>query len=167
MSRSAQCQLLRQWRLIPVAHLFRWGLTRYMKKRLYIFLIVFSSLQVILAVLSLIGFFGFQSEGGARPAKASREEVQSWLDRGPTRQNLNAEVMGYDTRERDFVGTIHLLQVWVLVLGVFCLFGGALIFAMASRSRSRPQFQQAAPPNGGPVAVLGNSEVVEGPPSVS
>jgi hypothetical protein len=137
------------------------------KKKWYIALIALSSFQIILAVLSLIGFFGYQSEGGPPSAGKSREELQSWLDTRPSRQNLNAEIMGYDIRERDLVPTVFFLEVWVLVLGILVLLAGAVIFGMASHYRRRCLLQPDAAPNGGPAAAFDDSEVTTGPPSVS
>ena len=138
-----------------------------MKKKWYISLVVFSSVQMILAVLSLIGFFGYRSEGGPPSVRKSREQVQSWLDASPSRQNLNAEIMGYDTRERELVPTVSFLQVWVLVLGILSLFAGAVTFGMASHYRRRLLLQLGASPNVGPAEGVGNSGVSGGPPSVS
>ena len=137
------------------------------KKKWYISLVLFSSVQIIVAVLSLIGFFGYQSEGGPPSVKKTREQVQSWLDTSPSRQNLNAEIMGYDTRERELVPTVYFLQVWVLVLGVLSLFAGAVTFGMASHYRRHLPLQLGASPNGGPAERVGNSGVGGGPPSVS
>jgi hypothetical protein len=142
-------------------------LAKAVKKKWYISLIVFSSLQIILAVLSLIGFFGYQSEGGPPSVGKSREQVQSWLDTSPTRQNLNAEIMGYDIRERDLVPTVYVLEIWVLVLGVFSLSAGAVLFGIASHYRRPLVFKQSALPNGGPAVAVGRSDVSVGPPSVS
>jgi hypothetical protein len=137
------------------------------KKKSYISVLVFSAIQIILAVLSLIGFFGYQSEGGAPSVKKTREQVQAWLDSSPSRQNLNVEIMGYDTRERELVLTVHLLQVWVLLLGVLSLAAAAVIFGMASHYRRQSPFQLGASPNVGPAAPSDQSGAGEGPPSVS
>jgi hypothetical protein len=119
------------------------------------------------AVLSFIAFFGYRSDGGPPSVGKNREQVQSWLDNQPSRQNLNAEIMGYDTRERELVPTIFFLQVWVLVLGILSLSAGAVMFGIASHYRRQPSLQPDAPPNGGPAAPVGNSAVTVGPPSVS
>jgi hypothetical protein len=136
------------------------------KKKWYMALIALSSVQVIVAVLSLIGFFGSRSEGGPPSVGKNREQVQSWLDTQPSRQNLNAEVMAYDTRERELVPTVFFLEVWVLVLGILSLSTGAVMFCVASHYRRRSFLQDAAP-NGGPAARVGRSVVTTGPPSES
>ena len=138
-----------------------------MNKRWYTLLVLLSSLLIILGILSFICFLGYRSEGGAPSVKATRETVQAWVDQTKNTQNLKAALLGYDTRERDLVYTVQCLQVWVLVLSSFCLGTGVLCFAITSRARSRGLFQQIAPPNGGPVTVVGNPGVTEGPPSAS
>ncbi len=138
-----------------------------MTKKWYISLIAFSSVQIIVAVLSFIAFFGYQSDGGSPSVGKSREQVQSWLDTKPTRQNLNAEIMGYDTRERVLVPTVFFLQIWVLALGILSLSSGAAMFGIASYYHRRALLQPDAPPNGGPATPSDHPAVREGPSSVS
>lgn len=138
-----------------------------MKKRWYTLLVLLSGLLIILGILSFICFLGYRSEGGAPSVKATRETVQAWVDQTQSTQNLKAALLGYDTRERELVYTVQCLQVWVLVLGGFCLLTGVLCFAMTSGAKSRGLFQRIAPPNGGPATRPDNSGVTEGPPSVS
>jgi hypothetical protein len=111
------------------------------KKKCYISLIVFSNVLIIIAVLAFFAFFGYKSEGGPPSEGKSREQVQSWLETSPSRQSLNAEIMGYDKRERELVLTIFYLQNWVLVFGVLSLSAGCVIFGMASHYRHRPSLQ--------------------------
>ena len=119
-------------------------------KKSYVFLIVVNALQIMLGVLSLVGFIGYQSEGGAPRLDGTREDVQAWLDKTEDKRNLKIAILGYDTQKRDMVYTIRCLEVWDVVLGLSSLGTGILIFVTTSRYRKAlstiaPQILQTAP----------------------